>query len=135
MLNSAGMKNAAEKTRVLLVEDYEPSSKVISFLFEELGYECDTAYSGAEALEKFSQNHYGLIMMDLQLPDFNGLEATRRIRAIEKKKDLFPTPIIGMTGHATDDDRLLCQKAGMNEHLSKPFRLNSLEEKIQEILA
>lgn len=115
---------------VLLVEDHEPSLKVEAALLRELGFDCAVARDGAEALDMFLMNQYAVVMMDIQIPGFDGLETARRIRRIEADKSLPPSTIIGMTGHATDDDRLLCLKAGMNDYISKPFRLAELEEKL-----
>lgn len=123
---------AAPKKRILLVEDYEPAAVVTSFYLEDAGYECDIATTGKAALQKSSTNDYTLILMDVQLPDMDGMEITRQIRAREKEKNIVPTPIIASTGKATEDDRILCLKAGMNDCLTKPFRLEDLAQKLEQ---
>lgn len=115
---------------ILLVEDHEPSLKIEAALLKELGYTCDIARNGTEALQLFADHDYTLVIMDIQIPEPDGLEATRQMRALENDKKRHPAMIIGMTGNATDDDRILCLKAGMNDYLSKPFRLEDLEQKL-----
>ncbi len=120
---------------VLLVEDYEPNILVATSFLEELGHRFEVARTGLEALQKFSSAPHDLVFMDLQLPDIDGLEITRRIRALEKTQNLRHTPIVALTGRATEDDRLLCMKAGMNACLSKPFQRDQLEEAMREFIA
>ncbi len=122
----------ASTKRILLVEDYEPNIKLSGALLKELGYDYDTACSGTEALKKFSASSYALIIMDVQMPGMDGLETTRRLRSSEKERYLPETPVMGMTGNATEDDHLLCLKAGMNDFIFKPFRLKELEEKLKK---
>jgi len=116
---------------ILLVEDREDNIMVATSLLDELGYEYDVAINGSLALEQFLAHPHSVILMDLQMPEMDGYEATRRIRMLEKEKNLEPTPILAMTGNATEDDKFLCMKAGMNDFLSKPFRLNDLKDKLQ----
>lgn len=121
---------SVDKLPVLLVEDHEPNILVATSILKELGYEYDIAIDGLSALKKFSENEHSVIIMDLQMPDMDGFEATKRIRAIEKNKNLEATPILAVTGNATEDDKFLCLKAGMNDFLAKPFRLNDLRKKL-----
>jgi len=119
---------------VLLVEDYEPNIVVTTSLLEELGHRVDVAQTGLEALQKFSAARHDLIFMDLQLPDIDGLEVTRKIRALEKAQNILRTPIVALSARANEDDRLLCLKAGMNACLSKPFQRDQLEEVMREFV-
>lgn len=120
---------------VLLVEDDKANILVMTMFLRELGYQCDVATSGLEALDKFAENAYSLIIMDLNMPRMCGLETARRIRELEKEKRLNPTPILATTGNASDQDREQCFSEGMNEYLSKPFRLSELETKMLELIA
>jgi CheY-like chemotaxis protein len=122
-----------QKPHVLLVEDSESNILIASSFLEELGYDYDTAESGAEAVKKFSAGHYDAIIMDVQMPGMDGLEATRQIRTLEKKKKLKPTPILATTGNATADDMFFCTKAGMNDCLTKPFELDELNKKLRKV--
>lgn len=127
------LKKSSERESILLVED-QPSNVLVTATFlDMMGYACDTAGSGDEALHKFMMNKYALIIMDVQLPGIDGLETTRWIRQIEKERSLAPTPIIAMTSNATVDDRLFCMRAGMNDYMSKPFDSKLLMQKISAL--
>jgi CheY-like chemotaxis protein len=82
---------------ILLVEDQPSNVLVASTFIEMMGYACETAGNGHDALKKFSEGNYSLILMDVQLPGIDGLETTRRIRRLEKERKLKPTPILAMT--------------------------------------
>jgi len=120
--------------RALVVEDYEPNAIVAVTYLQELGYASDLAVSGEEALEKINANSYAVILMDVQLPGIDGMEVTRRVRAAEAAAGKTPLPVLALTARATDDDRILCLKAGMNDCLSKPFLLADLERKLASLL-
>jgi PAS domain S-box-containing protein len=120
--------------RVLLAEDYGPNLMVATAFLQELGYEYDTAKTGREAVDKAATGACGMIIMDIQMPDMDGMEATRAIRSREAESGASPVPIVAMTGHATRDDKLLCMKAGMNDCLSKPFRLAEMEAMLKRYL-
>jgi len=122
------------KHGILLVEDYDPAIVMMTMFFEQLGYECDVAKHGFDALDKFFMSRYDLVVMDLQLPDMDGLEITRRMRLWETGKQLSPTPIIGASGTSSDEDKVFCLKAGMNDYLAKPFQLTELETKLDQWL-
>ena len=105
-------------TRVLLVED-EPINREVSLaLLEEVMLAADVAEDGQQALEMASRQHYALILMDVQMPRLNGLDATRAIRRLPGYAD---TPILAMTANAFDEDRRDCLAAGMNDHIGKPI--------------
>ncbi len=113
------MKNV----NLLLVEDNFINQKLILLQVKHLGYIVDIANNGVEAVEKFSKNSYDLILMDLMMPEMDGLEATRTIRKIEKSHNIH-TPIIGLTANTYDSDRERCLASGMDEYMSKPFDLD-----------
>lgn len=126
---SHGKEEASNaRRRILLVEDYDPTILMMSKFLKELGYEFETARTGREALEKYSYGSYDFVLMDLQLPDIDGFEITRRIRIMEKEKGLPSVPVIATSG--MDDDRRFCLRAGMNDCLTKPFGLEELEAKL-----
>jgi len=103
--------------RVLLVEDNPVNQEVALELLQSVGLLVDVAADGAQALERAGTTAYGLILMDLQMPKMDGLEATRRIRALPQHA---ATPIVAMTANACADDRAACLAAGMNEQVIKP---------------
>jgi CheY-like chemotaxis protein len=123
-----------KKVRILVVEDYAPNVLVATSFLETLGYAFDTAASGEEALQKFAAARYDAVLMDVQMPGMDGLEAARRMRALEKEKNLAAAPIIAVTGHATQDDLLFAKRAGMDACLSKPFTLATLGEALRSAL-
>lgn len=112
--------------KILLVEDDELNLKMGNILFSHLGHTVDLASGGAEALAKLETRNYDLVFMDVQMPQMNGLEATRRIRAL--KNDSKKVPIIAMTAHDTSKYEKLCLEAGMDDYLSKPFNINRINQ-------
>jgi two-component system sensor histidine kinase/response regulator len=104
-------------TRVLLAED-EPVNQEVALLFlRDAGLAPDLAANGREAVRMAEQNDYALILMDLQMPEMDGLQATRAIRALPGRA---ATPILAMTASAFDEDRRTCVAVSMNDFVSKP---------------
>ncbi len=134
MSASVSAELPGRKYHALLVEDSEASVLIAGFFLKNLGYSYTVAKSGSVALDKFFKGRYDVIIMDIQMPGMDGLETSRRIRALEKERDMSPTPILAITANATGDDQLFCMKAGMNDYLSKPFELNDLRKKLQNIM-
>lgn len=119
---------------VLLVEDYEPNVLVATEMLEGLGYNFDVARNGFDAVRKFSANIYKIILMDVQMHEMDGLEATRRIRRVEGERQLTRTPIVAMTAHVRDQDKDQCLEAGMDDFIPKPFRPAELEDTISRYI-
>ena len=113
--------------RILAVEDNATNQKLILLILERLGYRADSAYHGVEALEAVSRHTYDVILMDVQMPEMDGLEATRRIR-----QNLASQPrIIAMTANAMDSDRQACLAAGMDDYISKPIQVRELRAALE----
>jgi signal transduction histidine kinase/CheY-like chemotaxis protein/ligand-binding sensor domain-containing protein len=109
--------------RILLAEDNSINQKVAIRILNSLGYETiEVAKNGAEAVEKLEQKGFDVILMDMQMPEMDGLEATRAIR----KKSIPQPIIISMTANAMGDDKEACLEAGMNDYMSKPIKLEVL---------
>jgi polar amino acid transport system substrate-binding protein len=102
----------------LLVEDNVINQQVAKEILESMGLSVHTVNNGLEALKSLEQQRYDIVLMDLQMPEMDGYEATRRIRAEAKYSQL---PVIAMTAHAMAEERERCLAAGMNEHLPKPI--------------
>ena len=105
-------------TRVLLVEDEPINQEVTTFMLEHVGLTVDVAEDGIEAVERAQRGKYQLILMDMQMPRLDGLDATRRIRVIPGYANL---PIIAMTANAFAEDRERCMEAGMSDFITKPL--------------
>jgi CheY-like chemotaxis protein len=116
----------AHRGRVLLVEDYEGNLIVATALLEELGYEVTVAHNGREALERCEGAHFDLVLMDVQMPEMDGYEATRLMRERQAAGHLPAVPIIGVTANALVGDRQKCLDAGMDDYISKPFTAEQL---------
>jgi len=114
--------------RLLLAEDNKLNLQLMTMMLDQLGYAFDVAKNGNEVLEKLQTNEYDLILMDVQMPAMNGLEATRKIREMGKKGELF---ILGLSANVFDEDQKKALEAGMDDYLTKPIRLYALAEKIK----
>jgi len=123
------------KDKVLLVEDYQGNVVFLSYILEGLACDYDVAKTGIEALNLWKENHYDVILMDIQMPEMDGFTATKAIRSIEAEQELDATPIIGMTAHALVGDRDKCLTAGMNSYLPKPIVEMDLKSAILDILS
>ena len=108
---------------ILLVEDNEINQELAMEILTEVGVVVDLAGDGAQALARVQEHTYDLVLMDWQMPVMDGIEATRRIRAIERFATL---PILAMTANAMQGDREICLQAGMNDHISKPFNMDQM---------
>jgi len=106
--------------RVLLAEDNDTNQVVALRILERLGVQADVARDGREALAALRAREYGLVLMDCQMPDVDGLEATRRIRRGEAGVDRADLPIVAMTAHALPGDRERCLAVGMTDYIAKP---------------
>ena len=117
--------------RILLAEDNVVNQKLALRLLQQMGYRADVASNGAEAVQSVERQPYDLVLMDVQMPELDGLEATRRITA-RWQADQRPR-IVAMTANAMAGDRELCLQAGMDDYLSKPIRRDRLVEAIQQV--
>lgn len=109
--------------RVLLAEDNEPNQRVAKAILRGAGYAIDIAGNGHKAIELVGQKPYDVVLMDVNMPSMDGLEATQIIRQTDVGRAL---PIIGLTASVMDGDRQRCLEAGMNDHLAKPIDWDTL---------
>ncbi|WP_169742980.1 response regulator [Desulfobacter vibrioformis] len=117
--------------KILIVDDLETNVLTVKEFISKQGYQTDSVSNGLQAVEKVKKNKYDLIFMDCQMPEMDGYEASRQIRAYEALENLAVTPIIAMTGNAFEQDRHACKEAGMNDFISKPVNPRNLIELIE----
>ena len=121
---------ARHPLRILLAEDNAINQKLALLILERLGYRADVAENGLQVVERLAQQVYDVVLMDMQMPELDGLEATRQIRR-EISPERQPH-IIAMTANAMQGDRELCLAAGMNDYVSKPIHVEELVRALKE---
>jgi CheY-like chemotaxis protein/HPt (histidine-containing phosphotransfer) domain-containing protein len=125
----------ARRLQVLVVDDIQINRELASALLIRHGHRVEMANNGREAVEKWAAGNWDLILMDVQMPEMDGLAATAAIRAQEAAKGLPRAPIIAMTANAMPDDVRECIAAGMDAHLAKPLRVAELTVALNKLLA
>lgn len=127
--------SAAQKLHILLAEDNEINWEIASVMLTAIGHSCDHAWNGKEAVELFTQSspgYYDVVLMDVQMPEMDGLEACRRIRACGRL-NAETIPIIGLSANAFDQDIKLALENGMTDYLAKPFNKLQLQKAIDDL--
>jgi CheY-like chemotaxis protein len=116
-------------TRVLVVEDDKSNQIVFSTLLKNMGLDFDLAETGRQAVDAVRQRTYSIILMDIRMPELDGLEATKTIRSLGSVNGK-QIPIVAVTAQAMEGDKERCIWAGMSDYLSKPFTREELEKTI-----
>ena len=122
--------NLPQSLQILIVEDYADNRDLLLLMLDSLGYQADTVNNGREALNRLAQHQYDIILMDCQMPELDGYQATQAIRDSEDESRHII--IIGLTAHAMKGDRQKCLDVGMDDYLSKPIDLERLANTIQK---
>lgn len=117
--------------RILLVEDNEMNRDMLTRRLERRGHQVLVAVTGAQGVAMVREHRPDLVLMDMSLPEMDGWEATRRVRADSEVKD---TPIIALTAHAMDGDRRRGMEAGCDEYETKPIEMDRLMAKVEQLL-
>jgi CheY-like chemotaxis protein len=120
---------ARHPLRILLAEDNVVNQKLALRLLSQMGYRADLAANGIEAIESVGRQEYDVILMDVQMPELDGLEATRRI--VGKWEPAQRPRIVAMTANAMQGDREECLAAGMDDYLTKPIRVDELVDALE----
>lgn len=126
-------KEAKNSFRILIAEDNIVNQKVAYFMLEKQGHQVTGVRDGKEAVDAVEKGIFDVILMDIQMPNMNGFEATAAIREREKQTRGY-IPIIAMTAHAMKGDREMCLEAGMDDYVSKPLKANELFSKIETVV-
>ncbi len=119
---------------ILIVEDYEANQMFLSIILDNAGLTYDIANNGLEAIEKFKENSYDLILMDENMPKMGGIASTKEIRLIEEEKKIKHTPVVSLTANALKGDRERFLEAGMDDYLTKPIEPINLLKIINNFL-
>ncbi|MGD8512814.1 MAG: response regulator [Deltaproteobacteria bacterium] len=128
------LAEAKREARILLVEDNVVNQKFALKLLEKAGYRADVVGNGNEAVKALETDAYDLVLMDVQMPEMDGYEATGVIRDPQSKVQNHEVPIIAMTAHAMKGDRERCIEAGMDDYISKPIQVQKLAEVMERFL-
>ncbi|NCA71795.1 MAG: response regulator, partial [Sphingobacteriia bacterium] len=121
--------------RILLVDDNLLNQQIGAAMLDRLELDFDLAEHGRDALERQATHPYRLILMDMEMPEMDGLSATRAIREREREQGLRRLPIIAMTANALTEDRQRCFEAGMDGYIPKPISLADLESEIRRFFS
>lgn len=132
--NGASLQRTKTPLRILVAEDNPVNQKVIVSMLEKLGHSVSVARDGGVALSMLSAEFFDLVFMDIQMPDLDGLTATRKIRERESRTASH-VPIVAMTAHAMTGDRERCLKAGMDDYMSKPINSVALRRVIAKLMS
>ncbi len=122
---------SAKSLNVLLVDDNAINRKVAMFTLQKLGHRVESAVDGKEAVDKYTQGDYDVILMDVQMPVMDGYEATAAIRSLQEDPDRPQSRIVAMTANAEKGEMEKCIELGMDDYISKPFKSEDLEKKLK----
>ena len=121
--------------KILYAEDNPINQQVTQLHLKLIGCKCDIANNGKEAVEMYKYNKYDLILMDMLMPELDGIEATIEIREYEKNNKITnPVYIVAVTANVNYEDKQECTKAGMNDFISKPFNKIELKSIINNVV-
>ncbi len=125
-------RSATQSLSILIAEDTEINARVIFTFLKKAGHNPVHVINGTEALKALQENHFDMVLMDMRMPEMDGIEATERWRAMQPENDT-PIPIIALTANATPADKKKCFKVGMDDFLTKPVNQEQLEKLINQL--
>lgn len=117
-----------KRLKILLVEDNLLNQKITTFSLQKNTHKVEIANNGLEAVNMYENNSYDVVLMDIMMPVMDGLEATQNIREVEQQKQLPRTPIIAITANTLDNDKEKCMQIGMDDFMTKPFDMATLNQ-------
>ena len=130
----ASIADRTTPLRILVVDDNEINQVVACKFLQKLGCQVEVARNGREAVDSIARAAYDAVLMDCEMPEMNGYEATQEIRRQEHTTTRH-LPIIALTGHASSEDEQKCRQAGMDDVVTKPMTLPTLRGKLEHLLA
>ncbi len=133
LITRHSIRDSKRNLKILVAEDNPVNQRVARKFLEKMGHSVSLAGDGLEAVKAFQEDHYDLILMDVSMPEMNGVEATAAIRNVEISSGDH-IPIIALTAHAIDGDRKKFMEAGMDGYISKPFKPDKLSEVIEDLI-
>lgn len=128
------LRSSWQQARILLAEDIATNQEVMKAMLHGFGCDVDIVVNGEQALEVLRNSHYDLVLMDCQMPDMDGFEATRLFRDFEKDQGLPRVPIVAVTASVLNDERAACLACGMDDVLAKPFKRKELAATLERWL-
>jgi two-component system sensor histidine kinase/response regulator len=125
-----------QRPLVLIAEDNSVNQEVMKAMLNQLSVDCEIVSNGLEVLDGIQKRDYKLVLMDMNMPAMNGVEASLAIREIERQREILSghhhhVPIVATTANVTEEDRAKCIQGGMDDFLSKPIRFVILQEILQ----
>jgi CheY-like chemotaxis protein len=129
-LPAAAFDGGQQRARILLVEDNRINQKITTAILQKAGYTVDVIENGRKALEAVARAPYDLVLMDVQMPEMDGLRAAELIR--QNSGNFVSPPIIALTASAVKGDRERCLRSGMNDYIMKPIRAGELVAKVEK---
>lgn len=130
--NASSTVSAVRARKILLTDDVEVNRELVKAILERYDHEITESTNGREAVDAFRTGRFDIVLMDVQMPEMDGLQATREIRQYEQQHGVGRTPIIAMTAYAGKDDRDICLHAGMDDYISKPIKPMQVLEKLSQ---
>lgn len=119
---------------ILIADDIEQNLKLLRLVLEQEGHRVKQAGNGAQVLEQYQRGHFDVLLLDVHMPEMDGLQAARWIRQHEKERQLKPVPIVALTASVMQEDRLAAQEAGMNGFANKPLDVPALFAEIARVI-
>lgn len=119
------------KSKLLIIDDDRRNIFALNAVLRSKNFDCDSALSAGEGLQKMRHNNYALVLMDMMMPDLDGYEAIEKMKADERLRDI---PVIAVTAQAMPGDREKCLAAGASCYISKPVNVDELMSRLQELM-
>jgi hypothetical protein len=132
--STTSIADRIEPLRILVVDDNEINQVVACKFLQKLGCQVEVARNGREAVDSIAHTFYDAVLMDCEMPEMDGYEATQEIRRREQSTTRH-LPVIALTGHASPEDAEKCRQAGMDDVVTKPMTLPAIREKLERLLA